>query len=175
MDLLEDNLRISWRIIPLSLCAAPGSSISNYRLGIAAFAGLAVLLCSGSTAPVACTGSTGNIGPSTGEVAGAAVGIGAAIAVAIIVPVEISRSHHMLTGCVFSGPTGLDLQTSDSKTYALEGDAANIKVGDRVKLHGSKAKKTKDNSGSQVFKIKNLSKDYGPCKANTTNTVATAQ
>jgi len=135
--------------------AAPGR-----RLGIAAFAGLAVLLCSGSTAPTQCQGS---IGPSTGEVVGAAVGIGAVIAVAIIVPVEISRSHHIVTGCVITSANGLDLQTSDGKTYALEGDAATIKVGDKVKIHGSKIKKAKDSSGPGVFRVEKLNRDYGPC------------
>jgi hypothetical protein len=142
---------------------AKPSSIANRRLGIAAFAGLAVLLCSGSTAPAGCGGFSGGIGPSSGEVAGVAVGIGAVIAVAIIVPVEISHSHHTLTGCVFTAPNGLELRTSDAKTYALEGDAASIKVGDRVKLHGSKAKKTKDTTGDQVFRVEKLNRDYGSC------------
>lgn len=136
-------------------------SIAKHRLGIAAFASLAVLFCSGSTAPAGC--SAGSIGPSNGEVIGAAVGIGAVIAVAIIVPVEISHSHHTLTGCVFTGPNGLELRTSDTKTYALEGDAARIKVGDRVNLHGSKAKKTKDTTGDQVFRVQKLNRVYGSC------------
>jgi hypothetical protein len=59
------------------------------RLGIASFAGLTVLLCSGSTAPTQCQG---HIGPTTGEVVGVGVAAGAVIAVAIIVPVEISRA-----------------------------------------------------------------------------------
>ncbi|HET6169872.1 MAG TPA: hypothetical protein VFE01_06810, partial [Terracidiphilus sp.] len=60
--------------------------IAVRRFGIAVFAGLAVLLCSGSTSPTGCQGSSlGNIGPSNGEVIGAAVGIGAVIAIAIIV------------------------------------------------------------------------------------------
>jgi len=135
--------------------AAPGR-----RLGITAFAGLTVLLCSGSTAPTQCQG---HIGPSTGEVVGAAVGIGAVIAVAIIVPVEISRSHHIVTGCVTSSANGLELRTSDGKTYALEGDAASIKAGDKVKIHGSKIKKTKDSTGPGVFRVEQLNRDYGPC------------
>ena len=140
------------------------SSSANRRLGIAAFAGLAVLLCSGSTAPPGCQGGfSGGIGPSTGEVVGAAVGVGAVIAVAIIVPVEISHSHHTLSGCVITGSSGLELRTSDSKTYALEGAAASIKVGDRVKLHGSKAKKTKDTAGDEVFRVEKLNRDYGSC------------
>ncbi len=130
------------------------------RLGITAFAGLTVLLCSGSTAPTQCQGS---FGPSTGEVVGAAVGIGAVIAVAIIVPVEISRSHHIVTGCVMTGANGLELQTSEGKTYALEGDAASIKVGDKVKVHGSKIKKTKDSTGPGVFRVEKLNRDYGRC------------
>ncbi len=153
---------------------AKPSSIANRRLGIAAFAGLAVLFCSGSTAPAGCQ-SSGNIGPSQGEVVGAAVGIGAVIVVAIIVPVEISHSHHTLAGCVFTGPNGLELRTSDSKTYALEGDAASIKVGDRVKLHGSKVKKTKDTSGDQVFKVEKLNRDYGSCHVETAQSASPAQ
>ena len=131
------------------------------RLGIAAFAGLAVLFCSGSTAPTQC--QSGRIGPSNGEVVGVLVGVGAVIAVAIIVPVEISRSHHIVTGCVMTGANGLELQTSDGKTYALEGDAASIKVGDKVKVHGSKMKKTKDSAGPGVFRVEKLNRDYGPC------------
>jgi hypothetical protein len=131
------------------------------RLGIAAFAGLAVLFCSGSTAPTQCQG--GNIGPSNGEVVGAMVGVGAVIAVAIIVPVEISRSHHIVTGCVVAAANGLQLQTSDGKIYALEGDAASIKAGDKVKVHGSKMKKTKNSTGPGVFTVQKLTRDYGPC------------
>jgi hypothetical protein len=71
-----------------------------------------------------------------------------------------------MSGCVVSGPGGLELRTSDSKTYALQSDAASIRVGDRVKLHGSKVKKTKDTSGDEVFKVEKLSRDYGPCRLN---------
>lgn len=137
---------------------------ANHGFGVAAFTALAVLFCSGATtSPNGCQSSSGSIGPSNGEVVGAAVGIGAAIAVAIIVPVEISHSHHTLKGCVFAGTNGIELQTSDNKTYALEGDAASIKSGDMIKFHGSKVKKTKDTAGDQVFKVEKLTRDYGPC------------
>jgi hypothetical protein len=135
-------------------------AVPGRRLGIAAFAGLTVLLCSGSTAPTECQG---HIGPTTGEVVGVGVAVGAVIAVAIIVPVEMSRSHHIVTGCVMTSSNGLELQTSDGKTYELEGDAASIKVGDKVKVHGSKIKKTKDGSGAGVFRVEKLSRDYGAC------------
>ena len=127
---------------------------------------MAAILCTGASSPSGCNNSSSglaNIGPSNGEIIGAAVGIGAVVAVAIIVPVEISRSHHILTGCVVTGPNGLELQTSDSKTYSLEGDAAGIKVGDKVKLHGTKIKKTKESTGPGVFKVEHLNRNYGPC------------
>jgi hypothetical protein len=132
------------------------------------------MLCTGATSPTGCTSPpSGNIGPSNAEVAGAAIGIGAVIAVAIIVPVEISRSHHLLTGCVVTSANGLELHTSDAKIYALEGDAASIKVGDKVKIHGSKIKKTKDSTGPGVFNVEKLNRDYGPCPVAAT-TIATA-
>ena len=146
--------------------APPKPSAAGIRpMGITAFAALTVLLCSGATSPTTCQSSGGSIGPSNGEVAGAAIGIGAVIAVAIIVPIEVTKSHHQLTGCVVTASNGLELQTSDAKTYSLEGDAASIKVGDRVKIHGSKIKKTKDSTGPQVFKVEMLKRDYGPCPA----------
>jgi hypothetical protein len=145
------------------------------RWGIAAFAALATLLCTGATSPSGCDTSNynANIGPSNGQVVGVAIGIGAVIAVAIIVPVEVHRSHHILTGCVVTSAAGLDLHTSDGKIYSLEGDAASIKVGDKVKLHGTKIKKAKNSTGPGVFKVEKLNRSYGPCAiAATTASVA---
>ena len=135
------------------------------RWGIAAFAILAAMLFTGASSPSGCdtSSSSGSIGPSNGQVVGAAIGIGAVIAVAIIVSVEINRSHHVLTGCVVTSSNGLDLHTSDGKIYSLEGDAASIKVGDKVKLHGTKIKKAKDSTGLGVFKVEKLNRSYGPC------------
>lgn len=150
--------------------ASNAPSRLNRKFGIAAFGCLAVLLCSGATAPTGCTSnsSSDSIGPRQGEVIGAAVGVGAAIAVAVVVLVEVNHSHHSLSGCAISAPNGLELQTSDSKSYALVGDAARIRVGDRVKLKGSKVKKTKDTTGDQIFRVAAINKDYGPCKVNAT-------
>ena len=120
------------------------------RLGIAVFGAVTVLFCSGAT----------QCGPTGGEVAGAAVGIGAGIAV--IVVVAVNATHHSITGCVVSGPNGPELQTSNRR-YALEGDAASIQVGDRVKISGSRVKRTKDQTGDQVYRVEKLRKDYGPC------------
>ncbi len=136
----------------------------KHRWGNRGFVAISAMLCAGASFSASGqSGSLGNIGPSGGEVAGAAIGIGAVIAVAIIVPVEISHSHHILTGCVMTSASGLELQTSDGKTYVLEGDAAGIKVGDKVKLHGSRNKKSKGSTGPGVFSVEKLNRDYGPC------------
>jgi len=133
------------------------------RSGIAVFVALTGLLCTGSTAPTGCQPSSnpGTIGPSAGEVIGAAVGVGAAIAVVTVVAIEHGR--HTLTGCVSTGPNGLLLRTSDAKIYAIQGLAEGIKPGDKIKFHGSRVKKTKDAGGNRVFVVEQVRKDYGPC------------
>jgi hypothetical protein len=75
----------------------------------------------------------------------------------------VSHSRHTLKGCVFEGPGGLRLQTGDSKIYTIQGDAASIKAGDKVRLHGSRVKKAKGYSGDPAFLVQKLSKNYGPC------------
>ena len=134
------------------------------RGGITAFVALTALLCSGSTAPTSCQGNTGSVGPSAGEVIGAAVGVGGVIATVTFVAVEHSR--HTLKGCIFAGSNGLLLKTSQSTVYAIEGDVKSIKAGEKVRFHGSRVKKTKDTSGNQVFLVQEVRKDYGPCQAN---------
>jgi hypothetical protein len=89
-------------------------------------------------------------------------GVGVGIA-AIATIIAVNHSHHTLQGCLFEGPDGLRLQSSDSKIYTIEAGAASVKPGDRVKLHGSRVKKEKGSSGYQAFKVEKLSKDYGPC------------
>jgi len=129
----------------------------NHRIVVAGFV-LAGILGSGSTSAYPQSG--GRIGgPSGGQVAGAVVGVGAAIA--IVTVVAINHGHHSLTGCAFSSPGGMKLKAGDSKVYAVEGDASSIKAGDKVKVHGSHVKKTKD--ADQGFNVDRVSKDYGPC------------
>lgn len=120
------------------------------RLGVAAFGAATVVLCSGAT----------QCGPSGGEVIGAGVGIGAAVIV--VIAVAVSTTQHGMTGCVITGPNGPELQTSEMR-YALDGDIASIKVGDRVKISGKHVKKTKDQKGDQVYRVEKIKKDYGPC------------
>jgi hypothetical protein len=130
------------------------SSLASPRKRINAFAALAVLVCFGATS---C---------SRTQVALSAAAMAAVIAgTTVAITLAVENHHHTLQGCVFSGQGGMELRTSDSKVYALQGSAATIKVGDRVKLHGSKLKKAKDSNDDQVFVVEKLRKDYGSCAA----------
>jgi len=142
----------------------------NRRVGIVCFAALGSLLLCGSTAPVACNE---HIGPSTGEVVGAGVGIVAAIVVGTVVLVDVHKSHHTIKGCVTSGPGGLEVRSDkDGKIYALTGVTANVKPGDVIQVHGSKEKNQRDADGNQDFMVEKMSRDYGPCKVQPAPTAA---
>jgi hypothetical protein len=101
--------------------------------------------------------------PTQGQadwIAVAVIAIGAAAALAIYFAV---RPHHRsLTGCAVSGPTGLQLQSQgDQQPWALAGELAAIKPGERVRVSG---KKQKNSAGApQQFLVEKLAKDYGSC------------
>jgi hypothetical protein len=139
------------------------------RGGVISAVALSSFLLCGATAPTSCTpASSGNdnIGPSKGEVVGAAVGVVAVLVLGTVVIVEVNKSHHRLKGCVSAGPNGLELRDSgNQKVYSLTGITANVKVGDVIQVHGSKQKDQKHSSGAQDFKVEKMSRDYGPCQA----------
>jgi hypothetical protein len=146
------------------------------RSGVVSAVALSSFLLCGATAPTSCTsGSSGNIGPSEGEVVGAAVGVVAVLVVGTVVIVEVNKSHHRLKGCVTAGPNGLELRdTGNQKIYALNGVTANVKVGDIVQVHGSKQKASKNSAGFQDFKVEMMSRDFGPCQASLAKTAGAA-
>lgn len=117
------------------------------------------------------TGCTANmqplkIGPSNGEVIGVAVGAGAAIAVGVIVAVEVHKSHHTLKGCVTSNTSGLELlNDGNKKVYALTGMTTGVKPGDVVRVHGNKQKYKKGSPGHQDFTVEKMVRDFGACSA----------
>jgi hypothetical protein len=130
------------------------SSHASLRQRINAFAVFATLACFTTTS---CTRTQ----VALSVTAMAAVVVGTTVGVTL----AVQNHRHTLQGCVSSGPSGLQLRTIDSKVYRLEGSAANLKVGDRLKLHGSKLKSAKGSSGDQVFVVEKVSKDYGHCPA----------
>jgi surface antigen len=111
----------------------------------------AALVCSGTTS---CTKT--QVGLSVAALAAAVV------VTTVVITRTVENQHHSLQGCLFTSPGGVELHTSDAKVYVLEGESTSLKVGDRVKLHGSKLKK-KDSTSGQVFVVEKLNKDYGTC------------
>ena len=104
---------------------------------------------------------SGHIGPSTGEVVGVVVGVVAAAVVVVVVLVVHDSHKHTIDGCVASGPDGLTLlNKKDNKVYALSGDYASLKAGERVALKGQK---NKDSSGKSIFQVNKVNKNYGAC------------
>jgi hypothetical protein len=136
------------------------------RTGIVSMTCLAALLLSGATSTQSCNTtpqSVGGIGPSKGEIIGAAVGVVAVVVIGTVVLVEVHNSHHTIKGCVLAGPGGLQVQDmSNTHIYNVSGVTTGVKVGDVVRLHGDKQKKVKGDP-SQGFVIQKINKDYGAC------------
>jgi hypothetical protein len=88
--------------------------------------------------------------------------IGAGIGLGIYFAVR--PRGHSLTGCAGSGPDGPELVSeNDQQTYALTGELAGIKSGERIRVSGKKEKKKA--SAPQQFLVEKLNKDFGACKA----------
>lgn len=139
------------------LSPRPSSCVSP-RQRITALAVAAAVVCSGAAS---CTKTQ----VALSGAAIAAVIVGATVGVTL----AVQHSHHTLEGCIFTGPDGLKLRLSDARTYTLKGEIANVKPGDRLKVHGSRVKRDKRGSaGDQVFLVEKVKKDYGPCPANLT-------
>ncbi len=115
-----------------------------------------VIVCFGATS---CTKT---------QVALSSAGIAAVVVGTTVgVTLAIQHSHHTLQGCMYSDADGLKLRTKDAKVYSVKGEIADLKVGDKLKLHGSKEKKIKGSpAANQVFLVEKLNKDYGPCAEN---------
>lgn len=102
----------------------------------------------------------------------AAVVVGTTVGITL----AVQHSHHTLQGCISSGANGLELRMSDGKVYTLKGEVADVKAGDRLKIHGSKVKMVKgDSAGGQVFVVEKVNKDYGPCPASLATSPAPAR
>lgn len=133
----------------------------NHIAGIVAMAALSSFLLNSTTAPVTCQPAPQ---PSF---TGAKIGIGLGVAgiLGTVVLVEVHHAHHTINGCVSMGSNGLEvLDTQDKKTYLLAGVTAHTKVGDQVRLHGSKEKLAKGSTSEPTFTVEKVSRDTGPCK-----------
>ena len=89
--------------------------------------------------------------------------VSAAVAVvAILLVIHYKRKRSSITGCVISGANGMSLKDEkDQRTYALSGDTAAIKLGDRMTLEGQRRK---DGSAIFIFESQKVSRDFGVCQ-----------
>jgi hypothetical protein len=92
------------------------------------------------------------------------VAVSAALVVITVVIVHESRKKRTVTGCVTSGENGMSVtDEKDKRIYALSGNTADIKAGDRVTLQGKKAN-PKDAKAPLAWEVKKETKDFGACK-----------
>ncbi len=126
--------------------------VTSRRRVIAGTASLALLCCSLTS----CTKT--QVALSVTAIAAVVVGTTVGVTLAV------QHSHHTLQGCITTGPDGPELRLNDAKTYKLKGELADIKVGDKLKVHGSHVKKANNTPAQEeVFVVEKVNKDYGPC------------
>ncbi len=102
---------------------------------------------------------------SNGTIAGVIVAVVAVVVVVAYVIVHQSSKKRSITGCVVPGANGMNVtDEKDKRSYALSGNTAGIKAGDRITLKGSKIK-AKDASRSLEWQTTRISRDFGSCPA----------
>jgi len=91
------------------------------------------------------------------------VAVAAALVVATVLIIHYSKKR-TITGCVSSGENAMTLtDEKDKQTYALSGNTAGIKPGDRMRLQGKKVK-PKDPDKTPVWEIREVKRDFGLCQ-----------
>jgi hypothetical protein len=89
-------------------------------------------------------------------IAGAAVGVGAGIGLAVY---YVHRGHTSLTGCVEQTEHGLRLTAKDGNDYELVNAPSEVKAQRRLSLRGHKM----STGSGRAFRVDHLSRDYGAC------------
>jgi hypothetical protein len=101
-------------------------------------------------------------GVTTGEVVGVIVGVAAAVAVITVLVIHESHKQRTIKGCVNSGQTAMTVtDEKDKRLYALSGDIAGVKAGERLTLQGKKIKPSDTNP--LMWDTKAVTKDFGVC------------
>ena len=96
-----------------------------------------------------------------GYSSGTGIAIGAGAAAGVGLAYFMLRNRGSAEGCVVEAGGGIRLvNEKDNKSYSLNAGDLNLRVGERVKLHG---KKIKSSSGEPAFEASKLVKDYGAC------------
>ena len=104
--------------------------------------------------------------PSAGAIVGAIVGAVAAAVVITVVVVHESTKKRAITGCVNSAEGRISVtDEKDKRTYALTGNTADVKPGDRMTLHGKKAKPVSGDQNKMLgWEVQKVTRDFGACQ-----------
>jgi hypothetical protein len=98
------------------------------------------------------------------EIVAGIVAVAAAVTIIVIVVAVHYSKKRTITGCVGSGAKGLSItDEKDREVYALSGNTADIKAGDRIKLRGRKLK-SKGSDKTPVWEAKEATQDFGVCQ-----------
>ena len=89
--------------------------------------------------------------------------IGVVVVVAVVVIHMHKSKKRTITGCVVSGPNGMNLTNEkDKRIYALSGATAGITPGDRMTLQGKKTK-SNESGGALGWQTERITQDFGVC------------
>jgi len=92
------------------------------------------------------------------------VAVSVALVVIIVVVVHESKKKRTVTGCVTSGANRMSVtDEKDKRIYALSGNTADIKPGDRVTLQGKKST-PKGANAPLAWEVNKETKDFGACQ-----------
>jgi hypothetical protein len=125
---------------------------------------LIVCLCAVLAIPARAQIGGGKQIVNSGAIIAGIVAVSAALVVITVVVVHESKKKRAITGCVTSGDNGMSVtDEKDKRIYALSGNTADIKQGDRVTLQGKKAKPTGANA-PLAWEVNKETKDFGACQ-----------
>jgi hypothetical protein len=146
-----------WASINQGPCYVKEKLMTSKHVSRVLILALGCVLCSPGEAK-----ASSQIGASNGTIVGAIVGIVAGVAVIAIVAVRYSKKR-TISGCVRSGQNGMIMNDEKDKLiYALSGDMADIKLGERVTLQG---KKINPKRGESLrWEVTKIRTDYGVCQ-----------
>jgi hypothetical protein len=100
----------------------------------------------------------------SGTMVAVVVGVVAAVVIVAVVVIHKSSKKRTITGCVNSGENGMNMtDDKDKRFYALSGNTAGIKSGDRMTLQGKEIK-PKDAGKTLVWETRKITKDFGVCQ-----------
>lgn len=100
---------------------------------------------------------------STGTIVGVIAAAAAFVVVSTVLVIHYSKKRS-ITGCVAAGANGITVtEEGSNRTYVLAGNTVGLKPGDRMKLHGRKAKSNGPDK-ALVWDTEKVTKDYGACK-----------